>query len=165
MGNFCSKNRLENASDDSMDVDHQPHNEKFGSAMHELRAERRNERSTPKQSFDLLDDGSPGSHLVCCYLLHYPRLFLGVQGRDALRIIRCKILSACFCPCCQYPRRRPDNMSSKAITPTPSSMMDIKVNIYSNLKYESRTEVVESTRGSFLLLFGFSRCPSEGAKR
>jgi len=41
-----------------MDVDHQPHNEKFGSGMHELRAERRNERSTPKQSFDLLDDGS-----------------------------------------------------------------------------------------------------------
>jgi len=41
-----------------MDVDHQPRNETFGSGMHELISEQRNEMSTPKKSFDLLDDGS-----------------------------------------------------------------------------------------------------------
>lgn len=41
-----------------MDVDHQSRSETFSSGMHELRAERRDEMSTPKQSFDLLDDGS-----------------------------------------------------------------------------------------------------------
>jgi hypothetical protein len=58
MGNSYGKNQLENTLDDSMDIDCQPCNETFGSGMHELISEQRNEMSTPKKSFNLLDNGS-----------------------------------------------------------------------------------------------------------
>jgi len=38
---LLEKNRPENASDDSMDVDHQPHRETVGNGMHRLREAQR----------------------------------------------------------------------------------------------------------------------------
>ena len=70
MGNSFGKNQPEHASDDSMDVDHQPHHETVGNGMHELTAAQSEDVLSIEQSFELLEDGSRrnsrGTHEKTC---------------------------------------------------------------------------------------------------
>jgi hypothetical protein len=58
MGNSFGKNQPENASDDSMDVDHQPCHKTVGNGMHKLTAAQRKDVVCREQSSELLEDGS-----------------------------------------------------------------------------------------------------------